>query len=274
MPRSQRVPRNASAGSSSSTSVSSTSEDALCGSPRMVDCFRAFHPLVHGAYTCWCQTTGARETNSGTRIDYLLASPGLAESLQGAGQWPGIQGSDHCPVWATFAVPLQRDRSGARAGAPAYGRTSSSSSSSSSSAPRQMDPYDPKQDPLCTASWASLRARQQTISSFFSSGPLPQGGSSASETAVSKATHGDIHGREGMGDVAAGADVAEGAVVGGASSHAPALPSIPSNAAAEAHKTSDGVVDLLSDSDSDGGTKADKPRKRPRVESETATRQG
>ncbi|KAL8164278.1 UNVERIFIED_CONTAM: hypothetical protein K2H54_048479 [Gekko kuhli] len=66
-----------------------------------VDTFRLVHPRQEDAYTCWCNLTGARQTNYGTRIDYILADRALASSeLKDARIMPEVLGSDHCPVQA------------------------------------------------------------------------------------------------------------------------------------------------------------------------------
>lgn len=69
----------------------------------LVDTFRALHPERTGAYTNWCTVTGARATNYGRRLDYILADPRLVMvSLNKAEIRPEVQGSDHCPVLASF----------------------------------------------------------------------------------------------------------------------------------------------------------------------------
>ena len=83
--------------------------------------FRAFHPSRRRAFTAWSTATGARATNTGSRIDLVLAAgiplrlepgatlPGAAQRIgrrscaaslviTGCGISPEVQGSDHCPV--------------------------------------------------------------------------------------------------------------------------------------------------------------------------------
>ncbi|ORY45146.1 DNase I-like protein [Rhizoclosmatium globosum] len=43
----------------------------------LVDLFRWFHPDRVGAFTCWNTLIDARRANFGTRLDYILVSPGL-----------------------------------------------------------------------------------------------------------------------------------------------------------------------------------------------------
>ncbi|XP_077185648.1 DNA-(apurinic or apyrimidinic site) endonuclease 2 [Paroedura picta] len=70
-----------------------------------VDTFRFIHPGQEDAYTCWCNLTGARQTNYGTRIDYILADRALAFSeLKDAQLLPEVLGSDHCPVQALLSA--------------------------------------------------------------------------------------------------------------------------------------------------------------------------
>ncbi|XP_078481257.1 DNA-(apurinic or apyrimidinic site) endonuclease 2-like [Ciona intestinalis] len=63
-----------------------------------VDTFRHFHPNQRGAFTCWMTTTRARETNYGTRIDYIFVDRGFVDHLVGCEVMQGVMGSDHCPV--------------------------------------------------------------------------------------------------------------------------------------------------------------------------------
>ena len=65
------------------------------------DTFRHFHTEPEN-YTWWSQRFGVRAKNIGWRIDYLLASPGAMPFLQKAAIHPEVQGSDHCPISATF----------------------------------------------------------------------------------------------------------------------------------------------------------------------------
>ncbi|XP_060124787.1 DNA-(apurinic or apyrimidinic site) endonuclease 2 isoform X2 [Zootoca vivipara] len=75
------------------------SQDGKC----FVDTFRFLHPGQSDAYTCWCNVTGSRQLNYGTRIDYILADRALALSeLQDAQLMPDVFGSDHCPVWVVL----------------------------------------------------------------------------------------------------------------------------------------------------------------------------
>lgn len=67
-----------------------------------VDTFRACQPdhdkHKDGYYTWWSQRFGVREKNIGWRIDYMLASPGLAQYVRSARIHADVMGSDHCPI--------------------------------------------------------------------------------------------------------------------------------------------------------------------------------
>ena len=68
-----------------------------------VDTFRALHPEEPDHYTWWRQWGGSRENNVGWRIDYVFASKSAAKRVTHAFIWPGVMGSDHCPVGMDMA---------------------------------------------------------------------------------------------------------------------------------------------------------------------------
>lgn len=73
-----------------------------------VDTFRYFHPTQRDAYTNWCTLTSARQTNYGTRIDYIFADAELVDKeFLDCEIRPDIEGSDHCPVVATLRTCFQ-----------------------------------------------------------------------------------------------------------------------------------------------------------------------
>ncbi|KAF1390175.1 hypothetical protein PFLUV_G00055370, partial [Perca fluviatilis] len=83
-----------------------TSTDPI-HSGKFVDTFRYFHPTRTSAFTCWSTLTGARQTNYGTRIDYIFADCQLAkEQFVAADIRPEVEGSDHCPVWGQLSCSL------------------------------------------------------------------------------------------------------------------------------------------------------------------------
>jgi len=62
------------------------------------DVYRHLNPDKHDAYTWWSYMPGVREKNVGWRIDYFLVSDRFMSDVSGAGIYPHIYGSDHCPV--------------------------------------------------------------------------------------------------------------------------------------------------------------------------------
>ncbi|XP_036960958.1 DNA-(apurinic or apyrimidinic site) lyase 2 [Acanthopagrus latus] len=81
-----------------------TSADPKNGHGKFVDTFRFFHPTRTSAFTCWSTLTGARQTNYGTRIDYIFADCQLTkEQFVAADIMPEVEGSDHCPVWGQLS---------------------------------------------------------------------------------------------------------------------------------------------------------------------------
>ena len=73
-----------------------------------IDTFRYFHPTERGAYTNWCTVTSARQTNYGTRIDYIFADVELVrKEFEDCEIRPDVDGSDHCPVVATLKTSFQ-----------------------------------------------------------------------------------------------------------------------------------------------------------------------
>ncbi|WKA50638.1 exodeoxyribonuclease III [Planococcus liqunii] len=69
-----------------------------------VDTFRYFYPEQAGSYSWWSYRSNCREKNVGWRIDYFIASEGLAPILEGAKIHKDVWGSDHCPVELNIAL--------------------------------------------------------------------------------------------------------------------------------------------------------------------------
>jgi exodeoxyribonuclease-3 len=63
-----------------------------------VDTFRAKYPDKTEAYTWWTAWANARARNVGWRIDYWLASKGIADKVSNPQIHADVMGSDHCPV--------------------------------------------------------------------------------------------------------------------------------------------------------------------------------
>ncbi|KDQ51066.1 hypothetical protein JAAARDRAFT_164138 [Jaapia argillacea MUCL 33604] len=65
----------------------------------MVDVVRKFWPERKDMYTCWNTKISARESNYGTRVDYILTTKGLLKWIKHGDIQPSIKGSDHCPIF-------------------------------------------------------------------------------------------------------------------------------------------------------------------------------
>lgn len=70
----------------------------------IIDTGRHFNPEKNDMYTCWSQLLNSRPANYGSRVDYILSTHNLPCS--GAGIMPDLEGSDHCPIYADFAISL------------------------------------------------------------------------------------------------------------------------------------------------------------------------
>lgn len=73
-----------------------------------IDTFRHFYPEAKNRYSWWSYRELARISNRGWRIDYICISKGLLPFLKSADILDQVEGSDHCPVVATFAFPEEQ----------------------------------------------------------------------------------------------------------------------------------------------------------------------
>ncbi|KIJ55262.1 hypothetical protein M422DRAFT_199375 [Sphaerobolus stellatus SS14] len=73
----------------------------------MNDVIRKIWPDRKGMYTCWNTKIFARASNYGTRIDYVLLTPGLLPWFKHGDIQPAIHGSDHCPVFVDLHEEIQ-----------------------------------------------------------------------------------------------------------------------------------------------------------------------
>lgn len=128
---------------------------------KFVDSFRHFHPKRSNAFTCWSTLTGARQTNYGTRIDYIFSDRPLVETaFIGVDIMPEVEGSDHCPVWAQLSCTLQSS---------------------------------PKCPPLCTRHMPEFTGRQQKLSRFLVKVP--------EKPSVSKGCEESLPGSQDVGEI-------------------------------------------------------------------------
>ena len=77
------------------------------GEGGLVDVYRQLHPETTGeAYTWWSNRGQAWANNVGWRIDYHLATPGLAELARTASVYKDQRFSDHAPLTVTYDFTL------------------------------------------------------------------------------------------------------------------------------------------------------------------------
>jgi exodeoxyribonuclease-3 len=70
-----------------------------------VDVYRRLHPDATGeSYTFWSNRGQAWDKNVGWRIDYQIATPGIAAKATAASIWKETRFSDHAPLTIDYAV--------------------------------------------------------------------------------------------------------------------------------------------------------------------------
>lgn len=79
--------------------------DRLFDDMGWVDVFRRLDPRPE-RYTWWSQRGQARAKNVGWRIDYELASPGIAALARATDIYAAEKFSDHAPLWVDYDVTL------------------------------------------------------------------------------------------------------------------------------------------------------------------------
>jgi exodeoxyribonuclease-3 len=71
-----------------------------------VDAYRALYPTEEGeAYTWWSNRGQAWAKNVGWRLDYQLATPGIAATARDARVFKAARFSDHAPLTIDYAWP-------------------------------------------------------------------------------------------------------------------------------------------------------------------------
>ncbi|KAF8552229.1 DNase I-like protein [Imleria badia] len=135
----------------------------------MTDVVRSFWPSRKGMYTCWNTKISARETNYGTRVDYILVTQGMLPWIKHGDIQPLLKGSDHCPIFIDLHDEI-------------------TTSSGQKLFLRQVMPVDGTQaEPprLAARRWDEFSGKQTLLSSFFAKG----GKMTAAPTASDTTTH-------------------------------------------------------------------------------------
>ncbi|KAJ3013580.1 Class II abasic (AP) endonuclease [Thoreauomyces humboldtii] len=125
----------------------------------LLDAFRVFHPEQEKAFTCWNTLINARPVNYGTRIDYILPTPGLRPWLKDSAVEADVMGSDHCPVSCLF-----HDKH------PETGEELAAAMT-----PEGWTDGERQPPPLCVKYWDAFSGTQQKLSAFFSVGAAGKG---------------------------------------------------------------------------------------------------
>ena len=74
---------------------------------RLVDVYRQLHPdTTHECYTWWSNRGEAWAKNVGWRLDYQIATPGLAASARSAVIYKTQRFSDHAPLAVRYDLAL------------------------------------------------------------------------------------------------------------------------------------------------------------------------
>jgi exodeoxyribonuclease-3 len=71
-----------------------------------IDVFRHQHQRDIGHYSWWSYRANARLRNIGWRIDYVLASEQLLQSIESSKIYADVYGSDHAPVGTTIDIDI------------------------------------------------------------------------------------------------------------------------------------------------------------------------
>ncbi|KAF8606037.1 DNase I-like protein [Ceratobasidium sp. AG-I] len=121
----------------------------------MVDVARNVWPEREKMFTCWETRTNARESNYGTRIDYVLLTKGLLPWFKHGDIQPDVRGSDHCPIFVDLHDEItlpdgQVSRLVDKLGQPC-----------DSNGLRRDPP------PISTKFWGEFSGKQKLLSTFF-----------------------------------------------------------------------------------------------------------
>ncbi|BGP36335.1 Class II abasic (AP) endonuclease [Rhodotorula kratochvilovae] len=135
----------------------------------MIDITRRLHPERRGMFTCWNTKIDARPSNYGTRLDYILITPGLLPWVKHSDIQRDVVGSDHCPVYLDLHDELD---------IPGRGTVSIWNELNPGRSKGDKMPPPP---PFATRFYDEFSGKQKLLSSFFgkkadtpaSAGPTP-----------------------------------------------------------------------------------------------------
>ncbi|CAE7205079.1 unnamed protein product [Rhizoctonia solani] len=120
----------------------------------MIDVVRSSWPDREKMFTCWDTRINARESNYGTRIDYILVTKGLLPWFKHGDIQPDIRGSDHCPVFIDFHDEITSPDGQVSRLVDVLGGSDTSG--------QRRDP-----PPISTKFWSEFSGKQKLLSTFF-----------------------------------------------------------------------------------------------------------
>lgn len=144
----------------------------------LVDVTRRYHPDRERMFTCWNTKLDARVTNYGTRLDYILVTPGMLPWVKFSDILPDIYGSDHAPVFVDLHDEIEIE---------GRGTVGLRDELLAGRAPPPEGEYleAPK---FAARNWDEYSGKQRLLSSFFSAKPQPARAGSSGSLAASKPT--------------------------------------------------------------------------------------
>jgi AP endonuclease-2 len=113
------------------------------------------HPVAHSLLTGWNTKIDARPSNFGTRLDYILVTPGLLPWVNFSDIQAKVVGSDHCPVYIDFHDELEIE-----------GRGKVSIWDELNPGRQRSDPL-PDAPPFAARFYDEFSGKQKTLASFF-----------------------------------------------------------------------------------------------------------
>lgn len=113
----------------------------------------------------WNTKLDARASNYGSRIDYILVTPGLLPWIADSDIQPDVFGSDHCPVWVDLHESIVNEQ----------GETLVLKDLMNLP-PNPENPDEPPDPPrFATRFWDEFSGKQRSLKDFFGGGPNKAG---------------------------------------------------------------------------------------------------
>lgn len=158
--------------------------DALCtflaGWNTKIDARLVLLALAHSTRLGLTLRFASSPSNYGTRLDYVLVTPGLFPWIRDSNIQPEIMGSDHCPVFVDFHDEIEIEGRG------------KVSLWDEMNANRTRDGPKPEPPAFATRKYKEFSSAQKNLMSFFRAGasapPVPSASAPASSTSANGST--------------------------------------------------------------------------------------